>query len=146
MGCMNRKQRHLGRELALQWLFQIDVGQQPAAQVILTIPDDMEGVDEEGAGFARELTQGVLAHQQQIDTGIAKYSRGWTLQRMAGVERNILRIALFEILYMPDIPTSVTADEAVEVAKRYGAEESSKFVNGVLGAYIRGELDKPEMA
>lgn len=143
MACTNWKQRHLGRELALQWLFQIDIGKQPTQEVISTVPDDLEGVDEEGVGFARELVHGVLADKARIDAGITKYAKGWTLSRMAGVERNVLRIALYEILNLPDIPTSVTADEAVEVAKTYGAEESGKFVNGILGAYIRGEMSGP---
>lgn len=143
---MNRKQRHLGRELALQWLFQIDVGKLPPTEVLATVPDQMEGLEEEAVGFAQTLVHGVLSDRQRIDSGIAKYAKGWSLSRMAAVERNVLRIALYEIIDVPDIPTSVSIDEAVEIAKRYGADESSKFVNGILGAYVRGELDKPETA
>jgi len=136
---MNRKQRHLGRELALQWLFQIDVGKLPPLEVTDDVPDNLNGIEEEGVDFAQQLVRGVLAEQARIDEVITTYSRGWALSRLAGIERNVLRIALFEIMEMPDIPDSVTIDEAVEVAKRYGAEESSKFVNGILGAYLRGE-------
>ncbi|HEY3376531.1 MAG TPA: transcription antitermination factor NusB [Armatimonadota bacterium] len=143
---MNRKQRHLGRELALSWLYQIDVAATPPEEALAEIPDDIEGVEDEGADFARQLVRGVLADQARLDAGIAKYARGWSLSRMAAVERNVLRLALYEILDVPDIPTSVSVDEAVEVAKRYGAEESGKFVNGILGAFIRGELQPPATA
>lgn len=143
---MNRKQRHLGRELALLWLYQIDLSRANIDDVLATIPDEIEGLDEEGTAFGQQLVRGVLGERQRIDQGISKYARGWSLSRMAAIDRNILRIALFEILNMPDIPTSVSVDEAVEIAKRYGTEESSKFVNGILGAYIRGELQNPETA
>ena len=146
---MNRRQRHYGRELALQWLFQIDMGHLPPDDVMAGLPEDLEelpGLDEEGIGFARTLAHGVLAHKARIDAGIMKYATGWSLARMAAVERNVLRIALYEILELPDIPPSVTVDEAVEVAKAFGTQDSGKFVNGILGAYLRGELEPPETA
>ena len=144
---MNRQQRHLGRELALQWLFQIDMGHLPPDEVMTGLPEDLEeapAVDEEGLAFAHQLVRGVLAVKSRIDAGIAKYATGWSLSRMAAVERNILRIALYEILELPDVPPSVTVDEAVEVAKSFGTEESGKFVNGILGAFLRGEYGKTE--
>ena len=75
----------------------------------------------------------------RIDAAIVKYAPDWPLARMAAIERNVLRIALYEIIDMADIPTSVAINEAVDIAKRYGTEESGKFVNGILGAYVRGE-------
>jgi len=146
---MNRRQRHLGRELALQWLFQIDMGHLPPDEVMTNLPEDLEeqpAIGEEGLEFARQLVHGVLATKSRIDAGIAKYATGWSLSRMAAVERNILRLALFEILEMTDIPPSVTVDEAVEVAKSFGSDESGKFVNGILGAYLRGERGEIEHA
>ncbi|HEX2949968.1 MAG TPA: transcription antitermination factor NusB [Armatimonadota bacterium] len=143
---MNRKQRHLGRELALLWLYQIDLSHVSVEEVFTSVPDDLANIDEEGIDFAKQLVRGVRDDEERIDQGIAKYARGWSLPRMAAIDRNILRIALYEILNMPDIPTSVSVDEAVEIAKRYGTDESGKFVNGILGAFIRGELQNPETA
>jgi len=143
---MKRVQRHLGRELALLWLFQIDVGKLPASQVLEEIPDELAGVEEEAETFARQLIQGYLADAKRIDEAIVKYARGWPIDRLAAIDRNVLRIALNEIFNIPDIPASVTVDEAVEVAKHYSTDESGKFVNGILGAFLRGERGEPERA
>jgi N utilization substance protein B len=139
-------QRHLGRELALLWLFQIDMGRQAPDAVMREVPDDLAGVEEEGVGFAQLLGRGVLAEQSSIDDAISKYAHGWSITRLAAIERNVLRIALYEIMHLPDVPASVSVDEAVELAKRYGSDESGKFVNGILGAYLRGEKGNPEVA
>lgn len=138
---MLRLQRHLGRQLALQWLYQIDVGHLPAADVMVEVPDEeaLDGIDEEGVGFAQVLARGVIDDRANIDAMIEKYAPEWPLERMAGVERNVLRIAVHEIFNEPDIPPRVSIDEAVEVAKTFGTEESGKFVNGILGAVMRGE-------
>ncbi|HOF90060.1 MAG TPA: transcription antitermination factor NusB [Armatimonadota bacterium] len=142
---MHRRQRHLGRQLALQWLYQIDVGHLPPDEVMAEVPDEevLDGIDEEGVGFARALARGVIGDRERIDAMLEQYAAGWPLERMAGVERNVLRIAFFEILDMPDIPASVSIDEAVEVAKTFGTEESGKFVNGILGAYMRATRPPP---
>lgn len=143
---MNRQQRHLGRELALSWLYQIDVARAPIEETLASIPADLEGLEAEAIEFAQQLVRGVVQDRRRIDQNLQKYAKGWPMSRMAAVERNVLRIALYEILDMPDIPTSVSINEAVDVAKRYGSEESGKFVNGILGAYVRGELQPPETA
>lgn len=143
---MNRKQRHLGRELALLWLFQIDVGHLPTQEVIGEIPGDIQGVGEEALEFAKQLLEGYQADAPRIDEAIVKYAKGWSLDRLAAIDRNVLRIALYEILDVPDIPTSVSVDEAIEIAKHYSTDESGKFVNGILGAFLRGELGQPERA
>jgi N utilization substance protein B len=146
---MNKHQRHLGRELALLWLYQVDVGQVSVDETLAQAPEGIEelaDLEEEGIVFAQLLVRGIRDDRPRIDQAIAQYARGWSLERMAAIERNVLRIALFEILDLPDIPTSVSADEAVEIAKKYGAEESGKFVNGILGAYLRNELTPPPTA
>lgn len=143
---MNRVQRHLGRELALLWLFQIDVGKTPVDEALSTIPDELQGLEEEGIAFGCLLARGVREDRRRLDALINQYAHGWAVPRLGGIERNILRLAIHEILSLPDIPTSVSIDEAVELSKTYGAEESSKFVNGVLGAFVRGELQGPETA
>ena len=136
------RQRHLGRELALRWLFEIEATRQPPDAVMAAVPEDveeLETLEEEGREFARQLVRGVLEARKQIDDIIVKFARAWALDRMAAIERNVLRIALYEILHLPDIPASVSVDEAVEITKHYASDESGKFVNGILGAYLRSE-------
>jgi len=145
----NYHQRHLGRELALQWLFEIDVSQQPPELVMAHVPEgveELEVIKEEGVAYAQQLVHGVRAHQPQLDEIIVKYAREWTIDRMAAIERNILRIALEEILYLPDVPASVSINEAVDIAKQYASDESGKFVNGILGAYLRSDEGKAQVA
>jgi len=143
---MKHRQRHLGRELALRWLYEIEVAHQPPEEVMASVPEEIEELEtiaKEGVEFARELVRGVLAERKGIDPVIARFAKGWSLTRMAAIERNVLRIALYEIMHMPDIPASVSVDEAVEIAKHYASDESGKFVNGILGAYLRSEEGKP---
>jgi N utilization substance protein B len=82
--------------------------------------------------FARELLAGVLGNRAAIDSCIESKSKNWSVSRMSRVDLNILRLAVFELLYCPDIPKNVTINEAIEVAKKFGAEDSSSFVNGIL--------------
>ncbi|MHB9023631.1 MAG: transcription antitermination factor NusB [Armatimonadota bacterium] len=144
------QQRHIGRELALQWLFEIDVGGMKPDDAMAETPLGIEGMEaldglgDEGIDYAKLLVRGVLANRAEIDDVIVKFARGWNLDRIAAVERNVLRLAIFEILHLPDVPDSVTVDEAVEIAKQYSTGESAKFVNGILGAFLRDEPEKPE--
>ena len=85
----------------------------------------------------QQLVEGALSRRQEIDAAIERHAIGWTIGRMAGVDRNLLRIAMYEILHLPDIPPSVSVDEAVELAKRYSTAESGRFVNGILGSALR---------
>jgi N utilization substance protein B len=78
------------------------------------------------------LVEGVTAHQEELDALIRQYSEHWRLERMAAVDRNLLRLALYELLHQPAIPAKVVINEAVELAKRYGSEESGSFINGIL--------------
>ena len=89
--------------------------------------------DGDPSEFCRQILLGVEAHQARIDATIEDISENWTLSRMPLVDRNILRLAVFEMLYLEDVPDSVSINEAVEMAKVYGGEDSSKFVNGILG-------------
>lgn len=86
------------------------------------------------SSFAILLIKGVMEHQQEIDVRLSALAIGWALERQAAVDRNIMRLAAFEILFMPDIPTGVSLNEAVELAQKYSTAESGRFVNGVLGA------------
>ena len=92
--------------------------------------------------FAEELARGVIDHHKEIDPLIAKYAENWEIDRMGTVDRNAMRIAVFEMLYRDDIPPVVSINEAVELAKAYSSSESGKFVNGILDR-IRKGLDRP---
>jgi N utilization substance protein B len=132
----------MSRELALRALFQTDVGRAAVEQAVASC-DDQQRYAAETLDFARELALGTAKHRDRIDAVIQKYARDWTLDRMANVDRNVLRLAIFELLYLPDIPPGVTVDEAVELAKKYSTAESGRFVNGILGNLVRnldGEL------
>jgi transcription antitermination protein NusB len=87
--------------------------------------------------FTRELTRGVDEHREELDAAIARHAKGWELERIAPLERNLMRVALYEIEHRDDVPTEVAIDEAVEIAKEYCGAEAPGFVNGVLGAAVR---------
>lgn len=89
-------------------------------------------MDEQTVKFANDLTEGVLAQKDPIDLLITKYSEHWKINRMAAVDKNLLRLAIYEIKNFPDIPVKVTLNEAIEIAKKFGSEESGSFINGVL--------------
>ena len=141
--------RRASRELALKLLFQVDVGKVPVADALAyweATAAEYAHYDPETTIFARELFEGTLAHLEEIDGIIGHYAREWSLDRMANVDRNLLRLAIYEILYRPDVPASVSVDEAVELAKKYSTAESGKFVNGILGSFLRELEAKPAAA
>jgi N utilization substance protein B len=140
---MGRRRR--GREAALRMLFEIDVGKTPPEAVVARQLAESE-LDPESLEFARRLVEGTLAERQRIDELLGGYAREWSLSRMANVDRNVLRLAAYEILYLPDIPASVSVDEAVELAKKYSTGESGKFVNGILGNLIREHAPEKQAA
>lgn len=133
--------RHRAREMALKVLYQHELaGGDPETAFRYLCQE--EGVEPEAAGFAWELVEGVLRGRAELDGYIARYSRGWPLDRIAPVERNVLRIGLHELLHRPDIPPGVAVAEAVELAKTYGGEDSGRFVNGILGQVLRDLEEK----
>lgn len=139
------KRRH-ARELALKIMFQVDVGKTPVQEAI-DLSCAATPYDEDTIRFARELVEGATAVRAHLDSIISRYAQDWTLDRMANVDRNILRLATYEMLFRPDIPTGVSIDEAVELAKKYSTEQSGRFVNGILGRLSRdleaGALTSP---
>ena len=90
--------------------------------------------------YIRRLVAGVAEHAAELDTYIEKYARGWRFQRISLVAAAIMRVAMFEIMYMPDIPHGVAINEAVEIAQRYEEPETVKFINGILGSFLREEI------
>ncbi len=135
----NQGKRRSGRELAFRLLFQCDVGGQPIDEVFQVSREASEATPEVW-DFASELARGAWEARAELDAIITRLASGWTLERMANADRNILRIALFEILHREDIPQSVSINEAVELAKSYSTAESSGFINGILGTYSRETL------
>ena len=128
--------RRTAREAALKVLFQVDVGKNDPEEALRnTVQED--GLQDREAGFAGDLVRGALSHLEEIDTMIAPLAVDWSLSRMANVDRNVLRLAVYELLYLDDIPASVSINEAVDLAKTYSTPESGKFVNGILGNVAR---------
>ena len=92
------------------------------------------------AEYIRRLVRGVAEHGPELDGYIAKYAKGWNFARIPLVASAIMRVAMYEILYMPDIPNSAAINEAVEIAKKYETPETVKFINGILGSFVRAEI------
>lgn len=128
--------RRLARECVLKALFAVDVGKIPLGRVLDDVLAEAQ-LSPQHDVFARELAVGALGRRDESDGVIAAMAVDWTVERMATIDRNILRLALYEIVERPDIPDSVTVNEAVELAKKYGEAESGKFINGILGEIVR---------
>ncbi len=139
--------RHSGREAALQMLFQMEASKNPAEIVIGLFWRSFD-THAEGKAYADGIVRGVEEHLDQIDQEVTTASEHWRLERMSRVDRNILRMGVFELLHCKDVPGPVILDEAVELAKAYGTDESSAFVNGVLNriadVHNRRETRDPE--
>ena len=138
-------ERTRARRQALQILYQREITEQTAAQIL----DSRTYSDEDGepSDYCRDLVLGAEINGEVIDAEIEATSQHWSLMRMPYVDRNILRLAVYEILFEPEVPDSVAINEAVEMAKAYGTDDSPKFVNGVLGKIAEmhcDDLETPE--
>ena len=126
-------ERRKARALALQALYEVDsVGHETEAVVSRLLARG--GLSEENAAFTRELVGGVIQNREEIDYNIQSFAPAWPIEQIPVVDRNILRLAIFEILLDNKVPLKVAINEAVELAKMFGSDNSSKFVNGVLGS------------
>ena len=123
--------RRSGREAALQMLFQLEASSERASRVIELFWRSFEA-DPEGRPYADEIVSGVEGKHAEVDKLITAASNNWRLERMSRVDRNLLRMSAWELLAKRDVPRAVVIDEAVELAKSYGTDDSSAFVNGVL--------------
>lgn len=129
--------RHLAREIIMQSLYQWDFRERPTGVLPAIIEQNIE---EFGAGlddtktFISESIEGVMEHIEDIDTLIVEYATNWPMEQMTLVDRNILRLGVYEMQYNEDIPPKVAINEAIELAKAYGGPSSGKFINGILGA------------
>ncbi|MDQ2686618.1 MAG: transcription antitermination factor NusB [Armatimonadota bacterium] len=134
--------RREARELALRMLFELDLGHQPT-DVVVEAALAQSQLDDKNKTMAEELVRGTREHQNELDARVAALATDWALDRQAAVDRNILRMAAYELLYRPDTPVASVVNEAVELAKKYSTAESGRFVNGVLGALAREPRGEP---
>lgn len=129
--------RHQARILALQVIYEVDVTDHGLDDVIeRTLRDPEETVPSDVQSYAERIARGADAHRDQIDGFIAEAAPAFPVPQLASVDRNVLRLAIYELLHEPDVPLKAAINEAVELAKRYGGLNSSKFVNGVLGTVL----------
>ena len=130
--------RHHARERALQILFQYDIHGRPG--LWLDVFWEKNEATDEVKAFAERLVDGVMEKKKDLDALIGKYATNWKVSRMPIVDRNILRAGVYELLWMDDVPAKVTVNEAIELAKSFGDDDASKFVNGILDQVLGKEL------
>jgi transcription antitermination protein NusB len=130
---MARKQ---AREAAMALVYEWDAGGTGENDTVDTMMDELS-LSTEDKAYAMEVFGGIKAHIEDIDERIGRVSKGWRVERMPRVDLSILRVAVYELLHREDIPKSVAANEAVEMAKAYSGEKSAPFINGILGSLIR---------
>lgn len=137
MGQGSRMQtRRQARVLAFQTLYEVDVARHPPGEVLHRLAEEQQA-PADAADYARELVAGVLQRRRELDEIIQERAPAWPLAQMSAVDRNILRLGLFEVLYQRDkVPVRAAINEAVELAKIYGSDSSARFVNGVLGRAV----------
>ncbi len=144
---VRRGTRSIARERALQALYQVDLARaDPLDALSDAWKDDWKSEDissdEQLFQFSELIVQGVSEHLAQVDELIEKHSHHWRIERMSRVDRNVLRLAVYELRFCSDVPRKVVLNEAIELAKRYGTEESGAFVNGILdkiSSHLNGE-------
>jgi N utilization substance protein B len=137
------RKRTQAREIALQLLYQIDLIHQDSQEA----SEEFFGANPDSAGevkeFAEKIIFGVRKNLDALDSKISGFADNWELKRMAIVDLNILRLACFELMFLDDIPSKVTINEAVELAKKFGGVDSGKFVNGILDKMNKADIKKP---
>ena len=134
--------RRAVRELVVQFLYQFDLNGGSLDEALPLFWETQEEAGEMGRTFAEELVRGVMEKRAAIDEKIAKYTENWDLPRIAAVDRNILRLAMYEMLFRDDIPPVVSINEAVDIAKKFSTRESGAFVNGILDR-LKADLTRP---
>ncbi len=106
----------------------------PECELYAELPNEKQDA------YIRRLVTGVAEHAAELDTYIEKYAKGWRFERISLVASAVMRVAMYEIMYMPDVPNGAAVNEAVEIAKNYEDEETAKFINGILGSFVREEI------
>ena len=123
--------RSKARKRALDLIYASEMRGRSAVEALEEIPGGPNNP------YTGELVRGVAAHQEHIDDVISRYAQGWTLQRMPSVDRNVLRLAVYEVLYVDDVPDAVAVSEALQLVRDLSTDDSPAFVNGVLGSVVR---------
>ena len=137
--------RRLAREIALQALYVADVAHTPALEAFAIVTRrDGDDADEETLAFARELALGTLEGVEALDLTIQEQAANWSMVRMAAVDRNVLRLAAYELESRPDTPVGVIIDEAIEIVRKYSTEEATRFINGILDSLKKIRDAKPK--
>ncbi|MCL1833693.1 MAG: transcription antitermination factor NusB [Leptospirales bacterium] len=132
-------QRHKAREYALQGLYMYEVSKSPIENIIefewldAEIPKNIEK-------FTIQLIEGVILELEKIDTVIKDYSKNWKFERISIIDKSILRLAIYEMIFMKDIPSAVTINECIDLGKTFGGENSGQFINGILDAVRKNRL------
>ena len=145
MKSFNRKSRRSGRECAVQFLYGLDFTEYDWESALddfwasmTGIPGDCAAVGEEARAYAAGLIEGIMLHRDALDAEITGALANWAPERVGRIERNILRVALFELRHAPGVPEKAVINEAIEIAKRFGNDEAPRFINGVLDR-LKGE-------
>ena len=147
--------RNTAREIAIHLSYELSFSDLPVEELLSPrrTPDAFAALAEEEplyqetpnakqAEYIRRLVKGVAEHGAELDGYIARYAKGWNFARIPLVASAIMRVAMYEILYMPDIPAAASINEAVEIAKKYETPETVKFINGILGSFLRQEVSQ----
>jgi N utilization substance protein B len=137
--------RRLAREIALQALYVADVAHTPALEAFAIVTRrEGDDADEETLAFARELALGAIERVEELDLTIQGLAANWSMVRMAAVDRNVLRLAAYELDARPDTPVGVIIDEAIEIVRKYSTEEATRFINGILDSLRKLRDAKPK--
>jgi N utilization substance protein B len=134
------RKRTFARECALKILYRIEISRESIDSSLTDFWSKVESADKESHDFAEALVKGTCENILSIDKIISKYTDNWDISRMAVIDRNIMRMSIYEMLYRKDIPPNVSINEAIELAKKYGDVDSGKFVNGILDKVKKVEL------
>lgn len=129
--------RRVAREAAVKTLFQREFHDITPEEALPLALEDAEEMTRNDILFAHQLIDGVIAHQPQLDATLNEFAVDWKMERIAKLERSILRLALFELMFMEDVPVGVTVNEAIEITKIYSTQDASRFINGILGNVIQ---------
>lgn len=129
--------RSLAREIAMKMLYAASLGGEESMSEVLEQSEQVDTLDDGDKTFLENLVAGVNGRQEELDGVIEKHVQGWALNRLARVDLTILRMAAYELMYMPEVPVGAAINEAVELAKAYGEDKSSGFINGILGSVAR---------
>lgn len=137
------RKRTQARECALQVLYQYEMNPEPMQEILKKFWSQQDEIfSDEVRGFSEKLALGTIENQAEIDKVLERYADNWELSRMAMIDRNVMRLATYELLYLADVPPKVTLNEAVNLAKKFSQEESGKFVNGILDKINHTEKPK----